>query len=125
MRILLHRAAVDQPEAARLAAEKQVFGNRQVFEKVHLLIDSADAQRLRLADIGGRNLATFQKDRTAVAVINAGQDLDQRRFARAVFAEQCVDFTAPERKIDAIERCDPEKGFADDACFQKWCRFGH
>ncbi|MNZ63838.1 hypothetical protein D3C78_819920 [compost metagenome] len=125
LRILLHRAAVDQPEAAWLAAEKQVFGDREIFEKVHFLIDRADAKRLRLAHIGGRDFAALQKDRTAVAVINASQDFDERRFARAVFAKQGMDFTVPERKIDAIERRDPQKGFADGACFQKWCRFGH
>ncbi len=61
----------------RLAAEKEVFGNGQIFEKVYFLIDGADTEGLRFADIGGRYLATFQKDGAAVAVVNAGQYLDE------------------------------------------------
>lgn len=123
--LLLHRGPVDHAEAVRLAAKKQVFRNREVFEKVHFLIDRADTERLRLTDIGGRYLAARQEDRAAVAVVNAGQYFDERRFSRTVFAEKRVDFTASERKINAVQRRDPQKGFTDGACFQKWCRFGH
>lgn len=49
-RVAPHPGAVDQAETARLPAQIQVFGHGQVVEQVHLLIDGADAKRLRLGD---------------------------------------------------------------------------
>ena len=43
---LLHLARVDETEAARLAAEKEIFGDAQISEQVDFLVDGADAERL-------------------------------------------------------------------------------
>src|SRR5690606_32419648 len=85
------------------------------------LIDRADAERLRFRDGCGRNRLALKHDRTVETVIGAGQYLDERGFARAVFAEQRVNFPTVEREIDMIERGHAQKGFRDRAGFKKRC----
>ena len=51
--------------------------------------------------------------RAAVGLVGAGDDLDERGFPRAVFAEQGVDFARPQLERDAPERADGPEGFAD------------
>ncbi len=52
-------------------------------------------------------------DRAGIALIDAGDDLDQRRFAAPVFADQAVDFASFDRQIDFAERLHPGKGFVN------------
>ncbi len=120
-RIPFHPPAIDQPEAPGLASKEQVFRNRQVFEQVDLLIDGANAERLGFRHGCGRNRLAFKQDRSIEAVIGPGQDLDERGFAPAVFAEQGVDFTAVKREIDMVERGYAQKGFGDRTGFKKRC----
>src|SRR3954466_207617 len=42
----LHRPAVDHPEAARLSAQEDVLGDRQIGDEVELLVDGGDPQPL-------------------------------------------------------------------------------
>ena len=63
------------------------------------------------AGVGGRGEAlvdTVERDVAAerAARVDAGQDLDQRRFPRAVFADESEYFAFSERQIDAVERAD-------------------
>ncbi len=46
----IHRPLVDQAEADRLAAEKQIGGDREVIGQVELLVDQRDADVERLGD---------------------------------------------------------------------------
>jgi hypothetical protein len=120
---LAHGAAVNHAEEARLAAEKQVFRYREVLQKIDLLIDGADAKRLCSGDIIGGNLVAFEIDRAPVAAIDAGQDLDQCRFARAVFAKKRMNLALLKGEIDVFKGGYAEKGFADASGFEKsvWC----
>jgi hypothetical protein len=58
----------------------------------------------------------------AVRLVGAGDDLDERGFSRAVFAEQGVDFARSQFERDPFERTDGPEGFADvvkcQQCFQ-------
>jgi hypothetical protein len=45
------------------------------------------------------------------AWINAGQRFNQRRFSRAVFAQQRHDFAAPQAEIDVIQRLNAGEEF--------------
>ena len=71
-----HPAMIDQPHAARLPAQIQVLGHGQIVEQVHLLIDGADAKRLRLGDRARLDLGPGQRHMARIAAIGAGQDLD-------------------------------------------------
>ena len=63
-------------------------------------MDEGDRQRLR--DRAHR--PAVERDRARVGFVDAGQDLDQRRLAGAVLAEQRVDLAAPHVEIDVVER---------------------
>src|SRR5690606_6916106 len=122
-RLPSHLPFVYQAEPSRLATEKQVLRNGQVLQQVHLLVDRANAKRLRFRHVAGLDLRPVQHDAASVAGVNAGQDLDERRLAGAVFAEQRVDLSAVEREVYVVERGDAEKALADGARFQKGSGF--
>ena len=52
-------------------------------------------------------------ERAAVGLVGAGDDLDERGFARAVLAEQRVDFARLQLERHALQRADGAEGFAD------------
>jgi hypothetical protein len=45
--------------------------------------------------------------------MNAGEDLDERRLARAVLAEQRDDFAAPDGHADVTESLGPAEALGD------------
>ncbi len=94
----------DQPEPARLAAERQVLGHRHRRDEIDFLVDRADAEGLRLAGRADLDRMAVEPDLAPVAAQSAGQDLDQRRLAGAVFAHQRVDFAGFDPKIDPLQR---------------------
>ena len=48
-----------------------------------------------------------------VAVVHASRDFDQGALARAVFADQRVDFSCPHCKVNALERIDAGEALVD------------
>ena len=103
-RLGAHGAGVDQAEPAGFVPEHQVLRDRQVGQQVHLLIDGADAQFLRLQGGPRVDRGTVQRDRAPVAAIGAGQALDQRGFSRAVLAQQSVDLARRDVEVDIVQR---------------------
>ncbi len=57
------------PEAARLAADVDVLGDREVGAEVDLLVDGADAGMLRLERAGEEHRAALELDRARVDVV--------------------------------------------------------
>jgi hypothetical protein len=49
-------------------------------------------------------------------MVNAGQRFNQRRFSRAVFAQQRHDFAAPQAEIDVIQRLNAGKNLLSPSC---------
>jgi hypothetical protein len=58
----VHALPVDAAEAARIAADEDILGHRQIGTQIDFLVDRADAQRLRLQRGGRRNGAAIQFD---------------------------------------------------------------
>src|SRR5262245_33355792 len=100
-------APIDQAERAeppRLAPDEDVFGDRQVRRQAQFLMHEADAERLGLRRVLRIDLAPVEADLAAVLPHDSGEDLHQRGFARAVFANQGMDFAAPRREVHPGER---------------------
>ena len=112
-RLLARRAPLDDAEFSRQPAEHHVLGDRERRDEVDLLIDRRDAARLGVLRRLRMNLAPVEKHRAAVALIDAGDDLDHRRFARAVLAHERVDFAAVKIELHAVERLHAGEGFRD------------
>jgi hypothetical protein len=61
-----------------------------------------DGRSVDLDDAGGR-------------LVDAGHDLDQRRFACTVVAEQAQNLARPHLQRDVVQHVDGAKGFVDPA----------
>ena len=83
-------AAAAAPPSSRSMA---IFScDREVREQRQVLEDDLDAERSRPGAASGAQCATPSIDDLGAGIgrMDAGQDLDQRRFARAVLADQAV-----------------------------------
>ena len=84
--------------AAVLVADEDVLGDVQVGEEQRLLVDRRDAEALRLGGAADGHRLAVEQDLAAVGLVDAGDDLDQRRLAGAVLAEQRMDLARIERR---------------------------
>ena len=108
----LHLFAAQQAKTAWLAANKQIIRHRHIRQQVHFLVHRPDPQLLGMGGIFRRNGVAFQPDGAAIGMINAGQGFNQRRFSRAVLAQQRHDLTAPQAEINVIQRLYAGEEFA-------------
>jgi hypothetical protein len=116
-RVAVEPVLVDEhaEAAARLPADEDVLRDAQVVHQVQLLMDDADAERLRRARLGDLHRAAVDPDLAAVLLIDAGEDLHQRRFARAVLAHQRMHFAGAQVEAAVVEREHAGKALADAA----------
>jgi hypothetical protein len=92
---------VDAAEpAGRLPAHEDVLRDAEVREQRGLLVDDGDAGRLRVGRAAEGQLRAVEDDRAGVRAVHAGEQLDDRRLARAVLADKRVDLAAVERERD-------------------------
>ena len=112
-RALGHLGAPDERAAPRLAHREEVAEHVEVAEQVELLRDDRDAVARRVGGAGEDDLATVEAQRPRVGPHGAGDDLDERRLARSVLAEQGVDRARADRESGAVERLDPAVGLRD------------
>ena len=78
-------------EAAAEAFEQYVFAHGEARNEIALLMDDADAGSDRITRTLEADRRAVEPQLAVVRMIDASDNLDQRRFARAVFAEQRVD----------------------------------
>ena len=114
---------VDERAFHRLAADKDVFRHGQVLHEVQLLVDDADAERLRVARAVDLDLLAKKLDRAAVARVDAGQHLHERRFAGAVFADERHDLALADLELRIVQRVDAREVFLDPGHSEN--RIGH
>ena len=108
-----HRPPVDRAEAARLAAEHDVLGHRQVRQEVDLLVHRRDARCLRLGGAAERHLLAREGDGAGVDAVDARERLDERGLARAVLAHERVHLAGEHAEVDAVERLHAGEGDRD------------
>ena len=106
-----HLLALHQPSSADLGAGEDVLGDVQVIEDDVLLIDRLDSHP-QGGERRQRHFVSVEDDLSAfVGLIRARKDLDQRRFARAVFAAKAMDLAALQIKRDVLQRPHTGKRF--------------
>ena len=89
-----HRLLVDDEPAGRLRAEREVVGDREVGQEAQLLVDDADAQLVRMGRAADLDRLASELDRAGGRRLVAREDLQERRLAGAVLAEEPVDRAA-------------------------------
>jgi len=106
--------AVDQlPAGGDLGVDGQVFHDGQVRENGQVLIDDLDAE---LRGLGRRDLGdhlVLEDDLAFVLCVDAGDDLDQRRFAAAVFTGQTHNLAGSDCKVHMVKGVNACERFAD------------
>ncbi len=88
----------------RLAADPDVLSDGHVIHQVELLMDHGDAV---LESIEGRrqlDLLPLQFEGAGIGRVDPGDDLHQRRLARAVLAHERMDVTALQPERHVVER---------------------
>ena len=79
--------------------ERDVLSHAQIADETKVLMDERERQPLRPRG----DHTTSHPDLALVRHVNAGQDLDEGAFPCPVLAEERVDLTRIEIKVDAIE----------------------
>lgn len=113
-----HGPLLQDAEAGTLLAKEHVGRDRQVAAEHDLLVHGVDAQRHRLMRRGQRRRLAFPDEVTGGTRHDAGQQLDECRFAGAVFADDGVDFTCLEGEIHRLQRMGAGIAFFQAAQFE-------
>ena len=94
---------------------KMFCGDGQMIHQVQFLMNDADAERLRLARARTVDRLAVEEDFAGIRLIDAGEDLHQRRLAGAVLAHQRMHFAAIEIESRAAQRMHAGKALLDAA----------
>ena len=97
----------------QLAAHEEIGDDVDVGAEREVLVDGLDAGRLRLGRRGEVALDAVEDDAPGARRHAAGDDLDQRRLAGAVVAEERDDLAAIDVEADAAQRLDRAEMLGD------------
>ena len=94
---------VKEPAAHLFVAKKDIGRDAEMRAKHDLLVDRVDAEIDRLVRRRQRNRRAAPQDFARRARMDAGQELDERGLAGAVFADDGVNFALLKFEIDGFE----------------------
>ena len=121
-----HRGLVEAAVGLdRLAAHEDVLGDRQVGEERRLLVDHRDAGVLGLGRGPEVDVLATEEERSPVAAVHAGDDLDERRLAGAVLAHQGVDRAGLDAQAARAQGHDRTEGLGHVAKLEHSGAAGH
>ena len=105
----------EDPAGRRLVGEHDVLGDGHHRDEHEVLVHHPDAVlRSRPAASAGDRLA-LDEDLALVRLVQAVDDVHQRRLAGAVLTEQRVHLAAAEIEVDAVVRDDAREALRDPA----------
>ena len=103
----------DEQPRAWLAADEDVLGDRHVGRQREFLIDRHHAGALRVMRRDEAHLLAGEFNPPGVGGLRPRQDFQQRRFARAVLAEQRVNLAFRDFEVDPLEGANARELLAD------------
>src|SRR5580692_10477122 len=119
-RIAHEFAATDRADArARQTACENILSDRLIRELTQLLVDNDDPGIQGVSGVMGSESLAPQLDRSLIRLMDAGQDLHERRFAGAVLADDAEHFALIERQRHLMENGNAEKRLRDAVHFEK------
>jgi len=99
----------------RFAPDEHVFGDRHIGSEGELLVDRDDSSALSVVRRCKSDRLPEQLDFAGVSALRAGQNLEQRRLAGAVLAQERMDLRRSDFEMDVLKREHAGKALAD-AC---------
>ena len=111
-------------DAGKLAAHEDVADDRLLHGERPVLKHRLDAGLARPRGAPSRYRLAADEDFAAGRLHDAGEDLDQRRLAGAVVADEADHLAVIDAEIDAAERIDAAVGFGDVAQLDQAFRHG-
>ncbi len=96
-----------------LGAEHDVLQHGEVVGQHEVLEDHPDPGVDRVRRRAERHLSAVDLDRAVVGLLDAVQDLHQRRLAGAVLPDERVDGAASDGQVDVVVRDDAREALAD------------
>ena len=100
--VFARRRHIQRQALGGLGPEDDVFRDGEGLDQHEMLVDHADAGRDRIARVVHFNFFAVYQDIAGGGLEQAVELVHQRRFARAVFAENCVDLAFVDREVDAV-----------------------
>ena len=105
------------------APEEEIPPDAHQRDGADVLMHGRDAAAQRIARVGELGLHAVEQDGAAARLVEAGQDLDQRRLAGAVVAEQADDLAGRHRHGDVGQRLHAGETLGDVAQLDQRCGF--
>jgi hypothetical protein len=116
-RDLVHGCLIHPVQEARslerLAAQEQVAGNRQLRDQRGILVDRLDALGNGIGGGPDVDLAAADVDLPARRLDCTGENLDERRFAGTIVAQEPDDLALPDRQRNIRQSLHAAIGLAD------------
>lgn len=113
------RFAIDETAFGDFHAEKNVFGNGQRRHQLEVLVHHAETERDRLARRIHHHRFTINAQNPCVWLVEAEEDIHQRRLSSTVLPDQRMDLALANREIDvAVGRLRAE-AFCDAGHFDR------
>ena len=115
--LLLHQVVVNNGKRTKLLcrqfSNEQIFHNGEFVNDGQLLVDNSYALIVRVSSGESAVFSAIADDFSAGGIIYTGQDLHQRRFARAVLADQDMNLTGDNVKADVIQSLNARELLSD------------
>ena len=108
---------LDQPPGQLL--QHDVLADRETRNQIALLVDDTDPQSHGVAGAEQADRVAAHHEFALVGAIDAGDDLDERRLAGAVLAEERVDRAFGEGQRDTLEGFDAGEELAHTTGFER------
>src|SRR6185369_9322449 len=96
-----------------MTPQKNVFTDAQLWNQHQLLMNDVDPELVSLMRSFDFDRLALPKNLAPVSFIESGDDLHERRFTRAVFADQRVDLAGPHFEAHVVKHGDAGKRLGD------------
>ena len=107
----------------RLNAENDVVEDREALDQLEVLMHHADAEFVCVVRVADLDLAAVLVDLALLRLVQTEQDAHERRFARAVFAEQGMNFSLFQLQGNVVVGDDSGETFCDVQHLNRVIRF--
>ncbi len=109
----VHRRALGLRTAAEQGTGGNVLHHRHLRERLHDLERAGEPAPRRLERVLARHVLAGEADRAGGGLVDAGDEVDERRLPRPVRADEADDLALLQRERDVVGRLDAAERLGD------------